>query len=103
MKWVKATERLPLHNQTVVTRDNKNMVHEYTYFEGLKESWELLMNEWLDESDGWISINDRDNPPPKNTDFLVLFDSGYIRRYLEKKQPFDLYTHWQPLPKNNNS
>ena len=45
-----------------------------------------------------VSVEDRNNPPPKDTNFIVLFDTGEVRRYFED-HPFALYTHWlRPLP-----
>lgn len=47
----------------------------------------------------WNDVNDKTKIMPKNKDFLLLFESGNIQRFLEDDLEFNLITHWCEMPK----
>ncbi len=47
----------------------------------------------------WVGVEDRSVPMPKGeTDFLLLYADGTIRRYFEEDQPIEIATHWAKFP-----
>jgi hypothetical protein len=52
-----------------------------------------------DMDERWISIHDRSQPLRKDTDCLVLFETGEIKRYYEDYLRNAVITHWMPIPK----
>ncbi|HZK95467.1 MAG TPA: hypothetical protein VFC67_14760 [Prolixibacteraceae bacterium] len=50
------------------------------------------------EAQRWIDVNDRDNPMPANTDFLIKLEDGQIFRFNEDwSDEMKIVTHWRPF------
>jgi hypothetical protein len=65
--------------------------------EGLMPTRALLaLRVLLDRKiDGWVSVNDKQNPIPTNEPLEILFESGYIMDYNNKNWPIEKVTHWR--------
>ena len=45
----------------------------------------------------WFSVHDNKNPMPKDRDFLIKFDNGYVIKHSRSNWLFTVVTHWAEL------
>ncbi len=72
----------------------------FPYGELHPEEWvNLLRNAYTSGAtrNAWVPISELEGQP-KEKDFLILFETGEVRRYFEDNLPFSVITHFQPLP-----
>jgi hypothetical protein len=68
-------------------------------FAETKKMIHYLSKQQEEERMTWISVTDRTKVMQKDTDYLLLFETGEIRRYYEDYLRNAVITHWMPLPK----